>query len=246
MEEIEKTLMSLGISQKEAKIYLILLRNGESSASEIGELSKLNRITCYTLLKNLQLKGIVNNTIQSGMQYFEAVSPNIIINIIENKKQRFKSILPLLKEKEKIIKTKTEVSIFEGKKGILNALEIIIDDAKKSKEVFAYGNFVIADSLIEYESLHWRKKRINNNIKIKAVINKAVPIEKYKSLKGYEKLTEIKENKKLEAIESYTLISENYVGIIFPSQELKGLLIKDKSAVEKEKFIFEMLWEQGK
>jgi sugar-specific transcriptional regulator TrmB len=241
MEEIETILTEVGISQKEAKIYLILLKNGESSASEIGELSKLNRVTCYTLLKNLQLKGIVNNTIQSGMQYFEAVSPNILINIIENKKENIKLIIPLLKQKEKKIESKTEVSIFEGKKGILSALDIIIEDAKNKKEVLGYGNFVVANSLIEHESLHWRKTRIKNKIKIKAVINKVVPIEEYNYLKGYEKLTEVKENKKLEKIKSYTLISENYVGIIFSSEELKGILIKDKSAVEKERFNFGML-----
>lgn len=245
MQEIKETLEEIGLSEKETSVYLALLELGEGTASRISEVSDLNRITTYTLLKSLIEKGFCSLYTKNKVQYFKPISPEKILELIEIKKEKIKSILPLLKQKEKQVLEKTEVLIFEGKKGILSALNIIIDDAKKSKEVIAYGNFIVAESLIEYESLHWRKNRINNKIKIKAVINKFLPIQENKSLKGYEKLTEIKENKNLEEIKSYTLISENYVGIIFPSQELKGILIKDKFAVEKEKFTFEMLWKQA-
>jgi HTH-type transcriptional regulator, sugar sensing transcriptional regulator len=244
--QIEDILKEIGLSEKEIIIYLSLLKLGEETASRISEVADLNRVTTYGLLKSLMEKGFCSIYDKNKVQYFKPIKPEGILKLIEIKKEKFKSILPFLKHKEAKLDSKPEVSIFEGKKGIISALDIIIQDAKKKKEVFGYGNFVVANSLIEYESLNWRKTRIDNKIKIKAVINEVVPIEEYKSLKGYRELSDIKENKELEKIKSYTLISENYVGILFPSEELKGILIKSKEVVDKEKFNFEMLWKKAK
>ncbi len=245
-QEIISILEDIGLSEKEVAVYLALLQLGEETASRISEIAKLNRITTYTLLKSLQEKGFCSVFEKNKVQYFKPLKPEHIMGLLEEKKDKIKTIVPLLKQKEKTVSEKPEVMLFEGKKGILSALNIIINDSKKNKEVLGYGNFTIADRLIEYESIYWRKTRIINKIKMKAVINTKKGTEVHKEIKDYGKFTQIKELKELEKTTSYSLISKNYVGIIAGEGELHGVLIKDKAIVEKEKFIFDLLWRQAK
>lgn len=245
MTEITSILEDIGLSEKEVAVYIAMLQLGEETASRISEIAELNRVTTYTLLKSLQEKGFCSIFEKNNVQYFKPIKPENIAKLLQEKKEKVQTIVPLLKQKQKTVTDKPEVMMFEGKKGVVSALEILIEDAKKTKEVFGYGNFEVANKAIEYESLHWRKMRIKHKIKIKAVVNKVIQIEEYKTLKGYKELTKVKENPILEKIKSYSLFSENYAGILLLHGELKVILIKDKATAEKEKFVFDMLWKNS-
>jgi hypothetical protein len=124
-------------------------------------------------------------------------------------------------------------------------LDLILKDAEKTKEVFAYGNLTITEKLIEYQSLFWRKTRLEKGIKISGVLDSIQDFEPRKEEK-WKKLSHIKVLKEISKINSYVLITSNLVGYLSFKGELIGIVIRNKDIAEKEKFNFDLLWEKAK
>ncbi len=243
MQEIVEILEEIGLSEKEVIVYRALLQLGEETASRISEIADLNRVTTYTLLKSLKEKGFCAVFDKNNIQFFRPIKPENILSLLEDKRNKVKSIIPILKKEEKNIETKLEISLFEGKKGITTMFDIILKDAERKKEVFAYGNLTIAEKTIEYQSLHWRKTRLDKKIEIKALVDNS---KSFKEQKQWKELTEIRTNKDLGQINSYVLISENLTAYLTLKGELSGILIKNKEIAEKELFNFNTLWKIAK
>jgi len=243
--EINEILEEVGLNKKEAIVYLSLLNLGESTASRVSEISDINRITTYVILKSLKEKGFCSVYDKNKIQYFKPIKPEQILGLLEEKKEKILAILPLLKKKENLIEDKPELSIFEGKKGITAMLDLILKDAENKKEVFAYGNITITEKLIEYQSLFWRKTRLEKGIKISAVLDSLENFEPKKEEK-WRKLSHTRVLRDISKINSYVLITSNLVGYMSFKGELIGILIKNKDIAEKEKFNFDLLWEKAK
>lgn len=244
MEDIKENLENLGLSEKEVRVYLALLKSGEETASRISEIADLNRITTYTILKSLKEKGFCSVHDKNYVQYFHAIKPEQILFLLDEKKEKIKSILPLLREQEKQIQEKPEISLFEGGKGVTSVFDILLSDAENEKKVLAYGNLTIAEKLLEYESLHWRKTRFKKKIKIKAIVE-SIP-DYIKKDKKWQELSERKILKDLSNLNSYTLITERYVAYFSFKGEIIAILIKNEEIVKKEKFNFNLLWNLAK
>src|SRR3989338_10227689 len=95
-KEIEETLMEIGLSREEIKVYLTMLNLGSNLASKISEETKINRSHIYQLLERLISKGFVGYVIKENRKYFSAVNPEKIIDIIKEKERKFKNIIPQL------------------------------------------------------------------------------------------------------------------------------------------------------
>ncbi len=245
MVEIEEILRETGLSEKEVKVYLALLNLGEQTASRISQIADLNRITTYVILKSLKEKGFCSIYDKNKVQYFKPISPEQILGLLDERKNKIKTILPLLKKEEKKISEKPEISMYEGKKGITSMLNLLLNDAENKKEVVAYGNLTIGEELLKYQSLHWRKTRLSKKIIIKAVLDSLKGFEPKKE-KKWRKLTQYKINKDLAKSDTYTLITENYVGHLVLKGELSAILIKNKQMAIKERLNFELLWKIAK
>ena len=59
-ELVLKALMSLGLSEKDAKTYIFLSKRGPQRAEELAEALDMTAEQVYLCLRNLQSKGIVN------------------------------------------------------------------------------------------------------------------------------------------------------------------------------------------
>jgi len=245
MEQIKDILQDLGLSDKEAEVYLALLKLGEETASRISQIAQLNRITTYVLLKNLQEKGFCSVYDKNRVRYFKSIKPEQIIGLLEEKKHKVKAILPQLKQQEKAVEDKPEISLYEGKKGVASCMTALLNDAEKKKEVFGYGNVSISEQVIQYQSLYWRKTRLNKKIKMKAISDSMGDIE-HRSPPEWKKLTEVRTNKEMAKLSVYIIFTEHYVGYFMMKGEPYCTLIKSKELAEKERFNFETLWSLGK
>jgi HTH-type transcriptional regulator, sugar sensing transcriptional regulator len=91
--EYLNTLVGLGLSMREAKIYLGLLTRHEFSANEIAKLTKLSRPATYDLLSKMVRLGICQEK-PGKVKKFQAVSPRIALpRLVENKTIELQSII---------------------------------------------------------------------------------------------------------------------------------------------------------
>lgn len=82
----------LGFSDKEATVYVALLRLGPSSVRKLAEMSGLNRGVVYEALKWLQEQGLVDFYEKENKQYFVAEDPEKLGALAETQTKELKEI----------------------------------------------------------------------------------------------------------------------------------------------------------
>jgi hypothetical protein len=70
------------------------------------------------------------------------VPPRQILDFIEEKKKQFAAPLPELELRQKMAEERQEAEVFEGTKGILTMLNLLIEDAKKGDEYYFFATFL--------------------------------------------------------------------------------------------------------
>ena len=73
-------LEKVGLKEKEAKIYIALLKHGSSLANKLAKETNILRASIYDYLEVLLDKGLITYAIISGKKYFQAVEPEKIID----------------------------------------------------------------------------------------------------------------------------------------------------------------------
>ena len=138
METEKKLLIDYGLRETEAEIYIICLRLGDSTVYKIAEKVGLPKSTVYDTLKSLNKKGLVTHAIKSGVKYFQGLSPEKLVDILEEKKTRIIEAIPKLKEIQEKTIEKPQVNVYYGKEGLKTILQDVL---KVKKDFYIIGNF---------------------------------------------------------------------------------------------------------
>jgi sugar-specific transcriptional regulator TrmB len=93
---IHQTLKKIGLSDKEIKVYLALLKNGPAKPAALATSAKLNRATLYSIAQGLIAKGIIAEDLSGKSAIFAPLPPAGLEKILSAAKQE-------LKQKENLI-----------------------------------------------------------------------------------------------------------------------------------------------
>ena len=241
--EAEK-LMSLGFTQNEAKVYLVLVKYRRSDANTIIKETKLHKKLVYENLEKLIDKGLVGFVVENNKKIFSITSTKIISEIFEEKireqekkKKEAEKIADELDKLVKTSKTKQEAMIYRGKKGIRTFYSELL---RNKKDYVVFG--APRKSINIMDEVFWRNfnsKRIDKKIKVRLLFNES--IRKYgDSLK--DKYTEVKYFEKEFEPLTETNIQGNKVGIIVWTEEPFVFFIMDKEVAKSYKEYFERMW----
>src|SRR3989344_6923982 len=239
----EQILKEYGLSDNEIKVYIASLSKGTSKVNEISKKAGLLRTTTYEVLKSLVEKGLVSYAIKSKGRYFEAANPNKLVRILEEKKEKIKSILPELEFLKQSVTEKPTIELYEGKEGLKTILDDIIKT--KPKEMLQLGSAKIFETLNFYFP-QWIKRRIKARIHAKILQEKTPAIEELRK-NDKKELREIKFLPKGFKINTHTQIYGNKMAILtLNKEELVGIIIENKDIVETQKSLFWELWKIAK
>src|SRR3989344_3168122 len=95
----QKILEELGLSPNEARIYESLIESGESSISAIAVNANIHRRNAYDVMQRLINKGLCFQIFSKGENTYNAVDPDKLTELLAEKQENLRSILPLLKKK---------------------------------------------------------------------------------------------------------------------------------------------------
>lgn len=82
-DELIREMMRLGFSDKEATVYITLLRMGNAAATDIAEGAGLNRVTTHDTLEHLGRTGLVTAYIEREQHRFSAEPPERLLNVLQ-------------------------------------------------------------------------------------------------------------------------------------------------------------------
>lgn len=245
LEELQK----LGLSEKEAKVYLAALELGPSSVQEIARKAGLSRATVYFQIENLIKEGLMSSFLRKKKRYFSAESPEKLLRFLEieerkikEKREEFKKIFPELQTIFSLAEEKPKVRFFEGKEGLKSIQEDILKSKPKSLE-----EFIPLDDSYRIFPPHKRDHR-----ELMAKKMKNVPIRViYTSQKGFKPKKSSKTQIRFIPSEKLPFHTEiviygNKTAFCVHKGKLLGVIIESKEISDSLRSIFNLAWQAAK
>ena len=93
---VQESLREIGLNEKEAKVYLSLLKNGRVTPAALAKLTKVSRPTVYNIVKSLLSKGIIAEDVGGKTMHLVPLPPQNLKQIVDKPKRE-------LEEKERAI-----------------------------------------------------------------------------------------------------------------------------------------------
>ncbi len=123
--EMKKQLTALGLSSKEADVYLSMLQTGPSTIQDIARRAEVNRSTTYFLIDALSRHGLISKAEKGKKILFTAESPERLMGMVVDqmsavkaKQDLLQGCLPSLLAMFNAIEDKPRLRFFEGAEGL--------------------------------------------------------------------------------------------------------------------------------
>jgi HTH-type transcriptional regulator, sugar sensing transcriptional regulator len=116
--KLTQTLNTLGLNEKEARVYLSAITLGPTTILNIAKNSGLIRSTVYSVIETLKEKGLINIEINGWKKLFVAESPEKLEQLLELRRQEFKKHLPEFMSLYTLEQNESYIRYFEGKQAV--------------------------------------------------------------------------------------------------------------------------------
>jgi sugar-specific transcriptional regulator TrmB len=245
-------LKKIGLSDKEAKIYLASLTRGPETAPTLAKLADIVRPTAYVIIEGLVNKGLMSSVLQDKKTLYNAESPEHILSLLhlqkselEEKEREFKKLLPGLEAMANIKGDKPKVRVFEGRAGLQATSEHI--SKIKTKQIYS---FIPLDDLYGLFS----EKELSETLTQKRVSKKTKSKVLYTSKKGTV-LTRsskelLREARHIPAnkfpFDCGIDIYDDVIALYTFKGKLMGIIIENQDMASTLKSIFEICWDKYK
>lgn len=239
------TLEKLGLSEKEARVYLAALELGANSVQNISRKAGVNRATTYVILESLVGKGLISSYEQGKKTYFIAEAPEQLDRLlkkkekeVEERRQDLTKIIPELKAIYNLAGSKPRVKFYEGKEG----LKAMQQDTLRSqiREIFSFtpldyylATFPRQESVKERVAKKWQLKVIYTHSR--------GPVSGATSRRYYRVARFVPRNQ--FPFESMIDIFPNFgIRIYNFKPTFSGVMIQNRQVAKTFKAIFDLAW----
>lgn len=238
---IQKTLEKLGLSKKEAAVYLASLQLGDGNLSEIAKAAQIPRTSCYNIVKSLISMGLLNTFKMGAKYHYKAENPDKLLISLREQESALQEIMPRLKSKYREIGGRPAIYFYEGVEGIRIILEDIL---AKQYPLLAITSIDDAVSVLGDDFTDFIERRHQKHLRVKLITHRS---ERALELKKRDE-SELRQTKFLPSNSQFKTASFIYgdrVAMIdFQSKQPLGLIIEDQNIAETQRMLFETIWKQ--
>lgn len=244
--DLTASLQNLGLTEKEAKIYLALLQLQKATAYSVALRANLKNPTTYVTLENLIDKGIVQKIPRAKKALYAAIGPEDLFSIAKSKIKNAEEALPELKALSKGKEYKTRVSYYEGLPAIMGMYDKMTKMIAGQEYVGFFAHTVDAppELLKAFDEINEMHRKLNIKRRGITVYHPTI-ITKYLTEEYLKKY-----NIQLKALppEKYNSnisieIYKNYTQI-FSHRYLQATIIDNPDIANVMRQIFELIWER--
>ena len=136
-ERLELLFRHAGLSDKQAKLYRLLLTVGEERVSVLSRKSGIKRCNTYTLLSDMKARGLVTEFEKENVRFFRPERPEKLESIITARQRECmiatslaKDLMPDLSTQWKEAVNKPTIRYYQGREGVQTVLEDIYSQGK--------------------------------------------------------------------------------------------------------------------
>jgi len=128
-----KELQDIGLSEKEARVYMASLELGRTTAEKLAKHAKVNRSTTYVQIESLMKKGLMSTYEEDKKTYFAPESPELLKRLLTKQQDELSvrerdlaTVLPALLQQYEGAGEHPVVRFFPGKEGIATVREEVL------------------------------------------------------------------------------------------------------------------------
>lgn len=237
---------TLGMSEKEARVYLAILELGEATVQPISRRSSIKRTSIYYFIDHLVENGLISQAQIRGRKHYKAEPPEKLIELQKSRLKHVEEALPQFLSIYNVSTRKPRISYFEGAEQVKN---IIREEPKCQKEMWAIWSAKdISEMVRDHKFMQEiERERVEKGIKIKVIRirEKDEPFSEFSGGPG--------QNRELRYAPEGTVFpmaisiyDTGKVGLMSSKKEGFGILIESEELVMVMRVFFEALWAQSK
>ena len=141
-----QALRNLGLTEGEIKVYIALIRLGETTTGPLVDESGVSVSKVYVILDRLADKGLVSHIVRQKTKHFKAADPQRLIVYNKEKQEALKEqekelqkLIPMLSLQEHTAMTEETAQVYDGLRGIQTARERTLKIMDKGDEMWIIG-----------------------------------------------------------------------------------------------------------
>jgi sugar-specific transcriptional regulator TrmB len=244
MDKLIDTLKGVGLNDKEAKTYLVLLRLGPQPVSIIARKIDSNRSSCYPILERLMEKGFVEKVIRENNTSFRAVEPIYVLDQLKSKQYELETKIEnlglALKDFDQLkdgYEIRPKVVFFQDEAGLQNVLE---NTFTSSEPLRCYASLDELSAMLPNYMPRYYQKRVKHGLRVRAIYPATEKSFLHKKRDGKE----LRESRLIPAEFDFHLdiMIYDHKVVITSLKEKFGVMIESREMAESQKKIFDMIW----
>lgn len=243
--KLREALISLGLSYKEASVYISLLELGRSTVSQISRKASVNRATGYVILDSLVAKKLVRISGKEPKQEYMAESPDALPALFqsmqkdaEEKESRAKELSLQLKSIQKV-GDRPQVRFYEGMDGIRAVFEDSL--TAKSGKIIAYTSIEDQHVSIPNYFPEYYQRRKRNKIFMRSIFPDTPMGVERQNANVNEYRDSVLVPEKIYGIHPAINVYDNKL-MIASFREKLGIIVESEEIADAMKKIFELAW----
>lgn len=239
--EIKNVLQQFGLEGKKADVYLAALELGSATVIEISKKAGIKRTTCYDILLDFIVEGLISQTQKGKKRLFVGEDPEKIQRNLKNKERLFSEILPQLQSIHNVRGSKPKIRFYEGKEGLK---EVYADTLRYKTETLGFASDDIIKAMGMEWSMEYLARRKKAGIWAKGIIPGTEFMKENFLSKDVEQLrvTKIIDCKKYPFTIEINIYGHQSVALISAKEEI-GLIIEGQEIHNTMKLIFQLIWD---
>ncbi len=242
-ENLLKILEKIGLSENESAVYLSSLSLGPAKVVDIAKNSEVKRTTVYAVIESLQQKGLVRKDIEGFKNIFIPEDPLRLETILEERNKEFHNLLPELKSLYNLEGSDAIIKYYDTPEGVRNVWRQVLSELKNTDDYFVIGDPEIYASGNEKFFKDFIKKRIRKKLNAKLLLTESDLAREYQKYQdNYSE--EVKILPHNVSIDTNVLITNKRIIIQQIIDPHMTIVIENKSIVDLQKTLFNLLWEK--
>lgn len=238
-KNLQQILKNLGLSEKEAGVYLACLELGEATVQEIAEKSEVKRTSVYNFLEDMKGRGLVAEIRRGGKILLSAENPEMLLKQAKENFENLQVFMPEFLGLYNQMSHKPKVKFYQGVEGLKKTY---LETLKAEKEIYLISDFEKMFQVVPEDWMFdYARQRSEKNIKAQCLARDSQTARRIKNLdKKQNRETRIF-NKDFD-LETEINIFGNRVALLSFKKPYIAVIIEDAAIAKTLLSMWKMVW----
>ncbi len=249
-ERLELLFRQLGLSEKQAKLYRVLLGRKTARAALLSKKSGINRSNTYVLLTDLVKRGLVRELSKGQVKSFQAVEPAKLLELAQARQRDLAAANALVQEMVPELTKEWKASVgrpvvrhLEGKEGLQQVFSDIYNP--QNNEVYGCVDVETAQGVFpDHIVKELIPRRVEYGVKAYGVLGKSEDTTKLKEQDEVQLRETMLLDKKEYPLPAEIEVYQDKVAMMsFATGEMVGVILENADFATSLRSLFKRLYE---